>query len=119
MTTAKKSRTTSARSKTFNPGTAKPDAAVEAPRWRRSRQRAITSVETSVEGQPRPISKKATIESLVHRKGGATIHDLTIATGWQEHSVRAALTGLRKAGSPVARDRNQQGKTVYRIMGAS
>ena len=27
------------------------------------------------------------------------------ATGWQEHSIRAALTGLRKAGHVIARER--------------
>jgi hypothetical protein len=83
------------------------------------REGAITSAETSVEAQPRLISKKATIESRVRRKGGATIQDLMLATGWQAHSVRAALTGLRKAGFAIARERNQQGKTFYRIMGAS
>jgi DNA-binding transcriptional regulator PaaX len=40
------------------------------------------------------------------------------ATGWQEHSIRAALTGLRKAGRTVTRERNDDG-TRYRIVGAA
>ena len=60
-------------------------------------------------------SKKATIEALVRRARGATIADLTAATGWQAHSVRAALTGLRKAGHAIARERFDDGPTRYRI----
>jgi Protein of unknown function (DUF3489) len=47
---------------------------------------------------PHRTSKKATIEALVRRKGGVAIADLMAATGWQEHSIRAALTGLSKTG---------------------
>ena len=43
-------------------------------------------------------SKKAAIISLLQRPDGAALGDLTAATGWQVHSVRAALTGLRKRG---------------------
>jgi len=37
------------------------------------------------------------------------------ATGWLPHTTRAALTGLRHKGYGLAKDRNAQGKTVYRI----
>ena len=60
-------------------------------------------------------SKKATIEALVRRSEGAAITELTAATGWQEHSVRAALTGLRKAGHVIARERCDDSATRYRI----
>jgi DNA-binding transcriptional regulator PaaX len=58
------------------------------------------------------------IEALVRREGGAVIADLTAATGWQEHSVRAALTGLRKAGHTISRDRDADGTMRYRVAGA-
>ena len=64
---------------------------------------------------PRRLSKKATIEALVQRKEGAVIADLMTATGWQEHSVRAALTGLRKAGHTISRVRDDSGAMRYRI----
>jgi DNA-binding transcriptional regulator PaaX len=36
-------------------------------------------------------------------------------TGWQPHSVRAALTGLRKRGLAITREKNDAGVTVYRL----
>ncbi len=53
----------------------------------------------------RRTSKKSSIEALVRRDEGAAIDELMAATGWQEHSVRAALTGLRKAGHAITRER--------------
>jgi hypothetical protein len=55
---------------------------------------------------------------LLKRSDGATILDLTEATGWLPHTTRAALTGLRKRGYAVARERIDGGDTVYRITGA-
>lgn len=66
----------------------------------------------------RPVSKKGTIEALVRRPQGTAMTDLMAATGWQEHSIRAALTGLRKAGHMIIRDRND-GATRYRIEGVA
>jgi hypothetical protein len=60
-------------------------------------------------------SKKATIEALVRRAEGAAITELMAVTGWQEHSIRAALTGLRKAGHPITREHLDDGATRYRI----
>ena len=63
----------------------------------------------------RRTSKKATIEALVRRTEGAAITELMTATGWQEHSIRAALTGLRKAGHVITRERLDDSGTRYRI----
>jgi len=60
-------------------------------------------------------TKPETILKLVSRKSGATIAQLEAATGWKPHSVRAALSGLRKAGHEITRDRNKKGLTVYTI----
>ena len=46
-----------------------------------------------------PKTKKAQILALLRRKRGASMRALTGRTGWQAHSVRAALTGLRKRGA--------------------
>jgi hypothetical protein len=119
MATTRKSRTPRGGGATMNAHAANPEAVVEAARRRRSRDGTVTNAATSIEASPRPTSKKAAIESLVRREDGATIPQLIHATGWQEHSIRAALTGLRKAGLAVARERDQQGRTFYRIVGAS
>ena len=60
-------------------------------------------------------SKKASILALLERPQGAAISDLTEATGWQVHSVRAALTGLRKEGKELARIKKEGGVTHYRL----
>jgi hypothetical protein len=65
---------------------------------------------------PAAKTKAAQIEALLRRKTGARLADLTKATGWQPHSIRAALTGLRKTGADISRERNTKGATVYRIV---
>ena len=67
---------------------------------------------------PRDGSKLALVIELLRRAGGATIVDLTQATGWLPHTTRAALTGLRKRGYAVIRERIGAGDSVYRISGA-
>ena len=53
--------------------------------------------------------------ALLRRADGASIVDLTEATGWLPHTTRAALTGLRKRGYAVVRERVGAGDSVYRI----
>jgi len=60
-------------------------------------------------------SKKSAIVALLERPDGAAISDLTDATGWQVHSVRAALTGLRKEGKELVRAKDAAGVTHYRL----
>jgi hypothetical protein len=55
---------------------------------------------------------------LLQRADGAAIIDLTHATGWLPHTTRAALTGLRKRGYAVIRERVGAGASVYRISDA-
>src|SRR5437867_3933807 len=67
---------------------------------------------------PRRPSKKAAILGLLERPDGAAISDLTAATGWQVHSVRAALTGLCKDGRDLIRAKDEAGVTRYRLAAA-
>lgn len=55
------------------------------------------------------------IQKLIARKQGATTSALTKATGWQAHSIRAALSSLRKKGVTVRRATNSKGESVYRM----
>ena len=56
--------------------------------------------------------------ALLRRADGATIVDLTQATRWLPHTTRAALTGLRKRGYAVIRERIGAGDSVYRLSDA-
>ncbi len=62
-------------------------------------------------------TKGSTIVSLLRLKGGATIAELTKATGWQAHSVRGFLSGAlkKKAGLAIASEKGDDGERRYRI----
>ncbi len=60
-------------------------------------------------------TKAGAILSQLTRPNGASIAQLQKATGWQPHSVRATLTGLRKQGHAVLRGKNAKGVTTYRV----
>jgi hypothetical protein len=57
---------------------------------------------------PREGTKMAAIVGLLERDHGATLPELIRATDWLPHTVRAALTGLRKRGFVVTLDRTSK-----------
>ena len=61
-------------------------------------------------------TKLETISKQLHRPAGVNIAQLQKVTGWQPHSIRAALTGLRKKGHAIERSKSTKGNTVYRII---
>ena len=63
---------------------------------------------------PRPGSKIASVIALLQRKQGATLDEMIEATSWLPHTTRAALTGLKKKGHTIARDKRGE-TTCYRI----
>jgi len=67
------------------------------------------------ETHPR-VTKVDIILGMLRRDGGADVHALAAATGWQTHSVRGAIAGhiKKKLGLDVAAERIE-GCTVYRI----
>ncbi len=65
----------------------------------------------------RPGTKQAQLLALLSRPDGAAMSEMTKATGWQPHSVRAALTGLRKRGHEIER-RVEAGASQYRVNAA-
>jgi hypothetical protein len=58
-------------------------------------------------------TKSTMVATLLTRTEGATLDDLTEATGWQPHSCRAYLTGLRKKGWAITRSKREDGVTVW------
>lgn len=63
------------------------------------------------------INKTGQVLVLLRRKKGATIVELMQATDWLAHTVRAALSGLRKKGHVI--ERSKRGEvTCYRMVEA-
>jgi len=85
----------------------------------------------AVEAMPSKPAKESKLEMvirLLRRPEGATIDDLTAATGWQKHTVRAALShALAKkrgyqivsekptTGYSVVSNKPESGKRTYKI----
>ena len=61
--------------------------------------------------------KGAKIVELLRRKEGATLVDLTKATGWQPHSVRGFLSAQvsKKRGLKLESSKREDGQRVYQI----
>lgn len=55
------------------------------------------------EPAPAVHSKISKVLTLLGRDEGATLAEIAHATSWQAHTVRAALTGLRKKGHAIER----------------
>jgi hypothetical protein len=66
---------------------------------------------------PRATSKLGRVLNMLAGDAGATIGELTQATGWLEHTTRAALTGLRHRGYELSfTPKEREGASVYRIV---
>lgn len=65
--------------------------------------------------EPRAWTKAARLLALLRREEGADLATLAAATDWLPHTVRAALTGLRRKGHRLSRSRRvSDGATIYR-----
>ncbi len=64
-----------------------------------------------------PITKTNQVIGLLRRSKGASIADLSTATGWQAHSVRGFLSGTvkKKMGLQVLSEKDGKGVRLYRI----
>lgn len=66
-------------------------------------------------GRSKPGTKRALLIDLLSTPKGARIADLQKATDWLPHTVRAALTGLRKRGHVIERRKDDNGISLYSI----
>lgn len=74
----------------------------------------MTTVNPS-QSKKAPASKTAAICKLLARPRGATVPEIMTATGWQNHSVRAFFTGLRKTARTLMREERTSGELAYRL----
>ncbi len=64
----------------------------------------------------KPPTTRARLIGLLKAAGGADTATLSAALGWQQHSTRAALTGLRKTGFTIERTTPEGARAAtYRI----
>lgn len=66
----------------------------------------------------RPSTKLAALVMALRRPQGATSLQLMLATGWQHHTVRGAISGMlrKKLGLNVVLAQNDSGERVYRVV---
>lgn len=94
--TTKKSGSTSRQTRNSAPGT-------------RSRQ-------PTKKPPPAPLNKSENIQAFLARPRGATISELSEATGWQAHSVRGYLSGTLKKKLGLTLDSSKgRGGRRYRL----
>lgn len=63
-------------------------------------------------------TKLSLIIKLLSRPEGATIDDMVAVTGWQKHTLRAALSHalVKKRGYQIVSDKPQGGQRLYKIV---
>lgn len=63
-------------------------------------------------------TKTDKVRAMLSQSKGARLEAICKATGWQPHSARAVLSGLRKAGYTIEREIPEgakPGASIYRI----
>ena len=70
---------------------------------------------TATNSKPKRKTKASIVEALLERKDGAGLDAIGKATGWQTHSSRAFLSGLRKKGREVVRYQDDKGTSIYKL----
>jgi len=64
---------------------------------------------------PPASTKRAKLIGMLERSEGASVAEIGQRLGWLPHTVRAAITGLRKAGREVTRSKDADDRSVYRL----
>jgi hypothetical protein len=65
--------------------------------------------------EPPASTKRAKLIGMLERPEGAAVAEIGQRLGWLPHTVRAAITGLRKAGREVTRSKDASEQSVYRL----
>jgi len=75
------------------------------------------AVKTTEAARPRESSKRNMILELLHRPKGATMAEIAIATGWQNHSIRGFISGnlTKKMDLTVESSKNEADERSYRL----
>ncbi|MEZ5879426.1 MAG: DUF3489 domain-containing protein [Nitratireductor sp.] len=101
-------------------GSKKAAASTKAARAGKTPREARASNKTTTAKPPRA-TKAATVLALLRSKHGASIDEMTRATGWQVHSVRGFLSGTvkKRMGLTLGSEVDNSGTRRYRIAGGA
>jgi len=66
---------------------------------------------------PRAGTKQATLIAMLRTPDGATIEEIAVATQWQSHTIRGAMSGAlkKKLGLVITSTKDDQRGRVYRV----
>jgi len=83
-----------------------------------SKIQSKATVRKSAAHRKRGNSKQDHVLDLLRRPSGATVENITQATGWQSHSVRGFFAGVvRKKLGLTLQSEKIDGERIYRIVG--
>ena len=86
---------------------------------RKSIPKQETETKTTCETGRRPQSKTTILIDLLSRTNGGQSDALCVKLCWQPHTLRSAISGLRKDGFEIeTTPQTSKGVARYRIMGA-
>jgi hypothetical protein len=90
--------------------------ATERTRPKKSPTKASRSARAEKGATESPSNKKAEVIAMMKRPKGATLDEITEATGWQKHTVRGFVSILgSKGGEKIESVKNAAGERTYRI----
>jgi hypothetical protein len=94
-----------------------PQRAETKPRTRENERSEVSRGEAERVRSTRQNSKQAQVIAMLRRPEGATVRQICELTGWQNHTVRGALSGAlkRKLRLTITSSKSDQGERVYRI----
>ena len=75
----------------------------------------LASASGSGAHQPPASTKRAKLIAMLERPDGASVAEIGQRLGWLPHTVRAAITGLRRAGRAATRSKDADDRSVYRL----
>lgn len=70
---------------------------------------------TTESAKSEPTTNNQQVIDLLSREGGATLEGMSTLAGWQPHSTRSFMTGLKKKGHVIESDKIG-GVRRYRIV---
>jgi hypothetical protein len=73
-------------------------------------------IRSSQSSKPAAKSKQEQLVALLSKPNGVRVSVISVRLGWQSHTVRAAISGLRKRGHEIVTSKSPKtGEMVYAI----